>query len=122
MWLIRQKFYILEKIILFEHLKNSEIILPYDTVSEFHWEILADEYGEEMFTNHLDKIYKTKNLKDISLNYSDNAIEQFYSLSGNFGKKELEQIRFENLKNDEFVLAKQPDEFSIEEMKEILKK
>lgn len=59
-----------------------------------------------LFLKSMDLIYKNNDATTLGVILDDNALEKFYAKGGTFSEKELEELKFERLKNDDFVLNK----------------
>ena len=122
MYLIREKCYIIEKMVLFDYYRSDKILLPFYTIFEYKKELIDDEYARLLYTNYIEKVYHTNKISEREFVFEPDAVEKFYEIGGNFGKQELKKIRYENLKDPDFVLKQQDDKLSEEELEEILKK
>lgn len=59
-----------------------------------------------LFLTVMDLIYKNNDATTLGVILDDNALEKFYEKGGTFSEKELEELKFEKLKDDNFVLNK----------------
>lgn len=59
-----------------------------------------------LFLKSMDMIYKNNDATTLGVILDDNALEKFYEKGGTFSEKELEELKFERLKDDDFVLNK----------------
>lgn len=119
MRLEKMRHYTLEKITLFEYYKSGSVSLPQNIVNNYKPEIML-EYGLPVFTNYLAHTYHLKTINQTPFEFTEDAIEKFYDMGGSFGKKEIEKLKFQNLNDTNFILKKQDDELSKEEMTKIL--
>lgn len=91
--------YMLEKMLRFYYLKNETPILP-----------INDNFlCRNGWNNYLYAIYKYDPSRFRDFETKENAMDLFYEKGGSFTKYELEHIRFQRLKNNDFVLNQQAD-------------
>ena len=132
---LRKINYIAEKMLRFYYLKNET---PYLYKYKFGDDFGLHNFYRTKFNNNIDnmnkditcnngnkhiiyyfvKIYNEPEdkLKKLGVCYSDDAIDKFYANGGSFTKKELDNIYFERLKNDDFILEKPNKKLSVSDV------
>ena len=102
----RRTTYVLEKMMRFYFLKDETPILPINNnhFCRYGW----DYYLYQTYKYDLDK-FKNFEMKE-------NAMDLFYQKGGRFYKYELENIKFQRLKNNDFVLNKELDKNEVQEL------
>lgn len=120
MYVRRLNFYIAEKVLRYNYLKNQIPWLPIETCTSHKYFIDTD------FSNmgiHLDNklllvyykdIYKDNKAVDIGYKYSKDGLKKFYNDGGIFYEYELKDIKFSRLLNDDFVLNRNVSEEYVE--------
>lgn len=103
--------YITEKIARFYHLNKEIPYIPKEYTKHFPFWFNLDEniecmYDFTIFTTYFMKIYKEDFLINFGYCRSDDALERFYEKGGTFTEEELKELKFERLKNRDFVLNK----------------
>lgn len=120
----QRELYIIEKIIRY-YLLTNEPIMVY-TIDDFFF--LYDKdckcIGKEgNLAYYYANIYQDYRITNIAYCRSENAIEEFYNKGGRFEVGELQNIKFNNLKDDDFILNKSEKSTKIltpEEVKKLL--
>ncbi len=123
----KQNFYITEKMLRFYYLKKQIPIIQYKI--DFYEYMFQDydlEKPEIQLENRLSRmyypqIYKDKTSIEKGYNLSFNAIEEFYENGGVFTEEELQNIKFSNLFNEDFVLNTKGKKLTVAEIKERIK-
>lgn len=112
----RQEFYIAEKILRYEYLLNETPYIPYSKnlkemdLGYLRW---ADEnkkcldFWDPWWDGYIHQYYPQiyKDFESIKKGYcvSEDAYERYIEKGGKFSEKELEDIKFQRLLNDEFI-------------------
>ncbi len=117
---LRAKSYILQKIALYEFYKDNQIFFPPEVETHYFPGIYNEDNIFE-FKYFIKDVYNTDRILETPLTIDENAIEKFTQLGGSFGEKEIEELKFQNLNNESYVLKKQDDELSAEEILEIFR-
>ena len=118
---IKKSYYICEKMIRFYSLQDKIPVLPAEyikdilgvdregNVSLFQAELTDKKtnlYKENMYFNvYYSKIYNQQNIPQ-SYYVTDSAMDKFESEGGSFTEEELNELKFSNLFNENFVLNK----------------
>lgn len=116
----RAKSYILQKIALYDYYKTQQICLPAEVTSRY-FPTISDEYRVFEFKYFIKDIYNLPNILETPLFIDENAVRYFVENGGSFGENELTKLKFQNLNDINFVLKKQDDELSEEEILEKLR-
>ena len=102
--------YMCEKILRFYYLRNEVPILPYNEAKMYN---ITNEENEtncykyhNLTTSYYPRIYKDTISVKLGYCVSENAEEQFYDKGGKFSDKELSELKFYKLFDDNFVLNK----------------
>ncbi len=109
---IRKKNYIIEKIyrynILTNEEKNIDKMCVYDYSQWFYenYDNGTSDLNMYMYGVYTNYTQAERRLYEKSYKYTDNAIKTFYKNGGTFSEKELQELKFQNLLNDDFVLNK----------------
>ena len=102
----------------FYYLQNKTPIII-TNLANFFPEALGENgetynYSEELnefkklFLTSFNLIYKDNNALTLGVTIDENALEKFYENGGIFTEKELKELKFERLKDNDFVLNKKP--------------
>ncbi len=128
--MLRKFYYVSEKILNYYYYKNSVPFLPefpLDPVLQFYVpnkvENTYNYYKDYIFTDvYYQKIYK--NRLPVNIGYFKitdiEALKYFYENGGSFTLKELEELKFQNLLDKDFVLNKKEDAMNFEEAKKYI--
>ncbi len=108
------KAYIMEKILRFYYLKNLVPILPKQEIMSWYFDSWRNNsyeekefYTENLITDsYYPRIYKDNKSRKLGYKLSDNAINIFYKNGGVFSEEELQNIKFQRLLNNDFILNK----------------
>ena len=117
---IQKQLYVSEKIAKFYLLRNEKPIIYH---KEDTW-FLCNSEIECMSGDNLDsfgayffKIHNLEQIKEFGYCRQENSIENFYNLGGVFTKQELENLKFKNLLNNEFIFENKFDDImTVEEI------
>ena len=116
--------YIVDKMYRFYQIKGEKIQLPIELkqykkpyIDFFLWSRDCKDIDNNFCTRSiLNSEYYPKIYKNNSINeyyFSENAIKNFYENGGSFTQKELENIKFQNLLNENFVLKEDKEKTPI---------
>ena len=117
---IKKMNYIVEKMYRFFYLSKKEIHLPTSLMQLnrhllmcFHWSrdfkyIDDKNYGKwsALSYHYYPLIYKDTGTKELEYYYSEDAINKFYSAGGCITKEEINNIKFNKLKDEKFIFKK----------------
>lgn len=102
----KAELYTAEKLLRFYYLRNETPILPMHLND---WFLCSKDIicvKNTQMTWYYMNIYKNSEVNEIGYCREENALEKFYSLGGFFTEKELENIEFFHLYDENFVLKK----------------
>lgn len=106
---IKKQQYVIEKIMRFYYLNNeTPIIEPkeFGAIIKQCMEIWEEYPSSNRFLCPLDLIYKNNDATRLGVIIGTDSIEKYYKKGGVFTEEELKELKFENLKDDNFVLNK----------------
>ncbi len=106
---VRKEAYQIEKIMRFYHLHNETPIIEQNNYPEIIECLEMDTINDNLFLRSMNLIYKNDDATRLGLIIEENAIEKFYQKGGSFTEQELKELKFERLKDDNFVLNKKEE-------------
>ena len=124
---IKEIQYISEKIIRFYSLRNEIPYIPYEYTMESKYSVWFENDEEIECANnsillaYFTKIYKNDFVLQQGYCRSRNALEKYYENGGVFTEEELQNIKFSNLFNEDFVLNTKGKKLTVAEIKERIK-
>ncbi|MBQ4078329.1 hypothetical protein IJD15_04030 [bacterium] len=124
---IKEIQYISEKIIRFYSLRNEIPYIPYEYTMESKYSVWFENDEEIECANnsillaYFTKIYKNDFILQQGYCRSRNALEKYYENGGVFTEEELQNIKFSNLFNEDFVLNTKGKKLTVAEIKERIK-
>ncbi len=120
MYVRRVNFYIAEKVLRFNYLKNQIPNLPIETCMSHKYFIDTDFSNMGIHTDnklslvYYKNIYKDNKAVDMGYKYSKDGLKKFYNDGGVFYEYELKDIKFSRLLKDDFVLNRNVSEEYVE--------
>lgn len=106
---IKKEQYVIEKIMRFYYLNNeTPIIEPKEFLAIIKqcMEIWEEYPSSNKLLSHMDLIYKNNDATRLGVIIGTDSIEKYYKKGGVFTEEELKELKFENLKDNNFVLNK----------------